>query len=136
MPDITFQVTFHESGFSYDDYPIELAWTLRTTSTAGGAVSRTSGTDKRPRYVKEFLLFLGLVFTKITICLQMTYNFRGSVEKTSQQKDGRGSASSSASSNISQQQPRKMTFMEQVNKRKGKTIFLSSSINRNLVEFN
>ena len=44
-----FQVTFHESGFSYDDYPIELAWTLRTTSTAGGAVSRTSGTDKRPR---------------------------------------------------------------------------------------
>ena len=60
MPDITFQVTFHESGFSYDDYPIELAWTLRTTSTAGGAVSRTSGTDKRPRYVKEFLLFLGL----------------------------------------------------------------------------
>ena len=74
MPDITFQVTFHESGFSYDDYPIELAWTLRTTSTAGGAVSRTSGTDKRPRYVKEFLLFLGLVlhfndYTTITICL-------------------------------------------------------------------
>ena len=49
IPDIMFQVTFHESGFSYDDYPIELAWTLRTTSTAGGAVSRTSGTDKRPR---------------------------------------------------------------------------------------
>ena len=49
-------MTFHESGFSYDDYPIELAWTLRTTSTAGGAVSRTSGTDKRPRYVKRFLI--------------------------------------------------------------------------------
>ena len=41
------------------------------------------------------------------------------MEKSSQQKDGRGSASSSEGSNISQQQPRKMTFMEQVNKRKG-----------------
>ena len=43
---------------------------------------------------------------------------RGSAEK-SPIRDGRGSGSSSASSNISQQQPRKMTFMEQVNKRKG-----------------
>ena len=34
-------------------------------------------------------------------------------------KDGRGSATSSEASDVSQQQPRKMTFMEQVNKRKG-----------------
>ena len=43
-----------------------------------------------------------------------------STEKSPRQKDGRDSATSTEESNISQQQPRKMTFMEQVNKRKGK----------------
>ena len=42
-------------------------------------------------------------------------------DKSAQQKDGHDSATSSEESNISQQQPRKMTFMEQVNKRKGNT---------------
>ena len=49
---------------------------------------------------------------------------RGLAEK-SQLRDGRGSASSSESSNLSQQQPRKMTFMEQVNKRKGNRVHTS-----------
>ena len=119
------KATFHESGFSYDDYPIELAWTLRTTSAGGGAISRNSGTDKRPRYVKTInhviqLMLRFLAFFVNATYIQYNFNFRGSVEKSPQQKDGRGSVSSSEGSNISQQQPRKMTFMEQVNKRKGK----------------
>ena len=65
-----YKATFHESGFSYDDYPIELAWTLRTTSSGGaGGVSsergRASGTDKRPRLVSSTKTFDKLQNVKI-----------------------------------------------------------------------
>ena len=57
---VYFKATFHESGFNYDDYPIELAWTLRTTSSGGGGVGsdkgRMSGGDKRARQAIQFII--------------------------------------------------------------------------------
>ena len=48
-----FKATFHEGGFSYEDYPIELAWTLRTSSLGaaglGSEKSRMSGGEKKAR---------------------------------------------------------------------------------------
>ena len=52
---LLFQATFHEGGFNYDDYPIELAWTLRATSSGvGGAIASEKGNmsgspDKKTR---------------------------------------------------------------------------------------
>ena len=47
------KATFHESGFSYEDYPIELAWTLRTSSSGaagiGSVKSRMSGGEKKTK---------------------------------------------------------------------------------------
>ena len=53
------KATFHESGFNYDDYPMELAWTLRMASAGGiggtgasGGQGKMCGSDERAnRYV-------------------------------------------------------------------------------------
>jgi hypothetical protein len=47
------KATFHESGFSYEDYGIELAWTLRTASSGAAGIGsdkgRMNGGEKKAR---------------------------------------------------------------------------------------